>query len=240
MKVDKSLTVPLYSQVEKILEEKIVSGQWKEGYQIPTESELATILDVSNITVKRAIINLVNKEMLYRQRGKGTFVAKTITEKNIYKSAFFTMENETSSSHKMLDEKIKEAQPFVAKKLNIDSGNQVVSIKRLGTENGQPVSIEYTYIPLSIFPENDTNINEDDFVYDILIKVCRKQLKYSKNYFSGTIANEEEAKIFNIKLHTPLFVWERITYSLADEPLEYSKFIMNQDKEKYYLEVPLV
>lgn len=240
MKLDKTLSLPLYSQVEKMLEEKIVSGQWSEGHQIPTENELAKSLDVSNITIKRAVINLVEKGLLYRQRGKGTFVAKTLTEKNIYTSAFFTMENEVSSTHKTLEEKKEKADSSIAKFLNIEPGQQVLAIKRIGTEDGEPVSLEYTYIPEFLFLETSLmTIGENDFIYDILIKKCGQRLKYSKNYFSGTVANEEEANLLNSKLNMPLFVWERITYSTLDIPIEYSKFIMRQDKEKYYLEVPL-
>ncbi|WP_391206714.1 GntR family transcriptional regulator [Psychrobacillus sp. L4] len=239
MKIDKTGSMPLYSQVESILEEKIVSGQWSKGFQIPTETELAKSLDVSNITIKRAVINLVDKGMLFRQRGKGTFVTNTVMEKNIYTSAFFTMENEVSSSHEMLEEHKDIMYPKVAKTLNLPSDQKFFFIKRLGLEDGEPVSVEYTYLPQSFNPELLRDIKEDDFVYDILVKKCGIELKNSKNYFSGTIANEEEVALLNVDLNTPLFVWERITYSKSDEPIEYSKFVMRQDKEKYYLEVQL-
>lgn len=240
MKIDKFQSVPLYSQIEKILENKIETGVWPEGYQLPTENELAKSFEVSNITIKRAIMNLVDRGMLYRQRAKGTFVSKTFQEKNIYKSAFFTMENEVSSSHEMINKGIEKVSSAIAKKLNIDTHEQVVSIKRLGTEDKNPIALEYTYIPLFIFPDANPEIDEEDFVYDILIKQCKKKLKYSRNYFSGTVANQEETTLLDVEINTPLFVWERITYSILDEPIEYSKFIMKQDKEKYYLEVPLI
>ncbi|MED4925018.1 GntR family transcriptional regulator [Anoxybacillus geothermalis] len=71
MYIDKKLHIPLYRQVERVLEEKIKSDEWPIGHQLPTEQELADLFDVSTITVKRAIIELVNKGYLYR-----LFIAK--------------------------------------------------------------------------------------------------------------------------------------------------------------------
>ena len=52
MQIDKSLHIPLYRQVEQILEEKIITGQWEVGSQLPTEQELSDRFDVCTITVK--------------------------------------------------------------------------------------------------------------------------------------------------------------------------------------------
>ncbi|WP_083386981.1 UTRA domain-containing protein [Planococcus faecalis] len=64
-------------------------------------------------------------------------------------------------------------------------------------------------------------------------------LARSKNYFSAAVANEKEMKLLGVRSNTPLFVWERITYSTSGEPVEYSKFVMKQDKDKYYVELEL-
>src|SRR5699024_11397847 len=76
MKVNKDLSIPLYQQVKDYLKDKITSCEWEVGYQLPTEKELAAQFHVSNITVKRAVLELVNKGLLHRQSGKGTFVTQ--------------------------------------------------------------------------------------------------------------------------------------------------------------------
>lgn len=240
MKVDKSATTPLYSQVEVTLEEKIVSGQWEEGFQIPTETELAKSLDVSNITVKRAIMNLVDKGMLIRQRGRGTFVTGQKTEKNIHKSEFIKMDDQVSSEHDLLSNRFNETYPGIAKKLGKSPDTEFMFLERIGYEDGEKVSLEYTYIPQEIWPSNAPDINKDVFIYDVLKKTCGLKLKRSKNYFSGAVANEKELKLLGVRPNTPLFVWERITFSDEGEGVEYSKFVMKQDKDKYYVELDLV
>ncbi|KAB8127032.1 GntR family transcriptional regulator [Gracilibacillus oryzae] len=66
----------LYEQVYESLKEEIISAKYKIGDKIPSENELAEAFQVSRITSKKALEMLVNEGFVYRQRGKGTFVAK--------------------------------------------------------------------------------------------------------------------------------------------------------------------
>ncbi len=239
LKIDKSTAIPLYSQVESKLEDNIISGVWDVGYQLPTETELARLLDVSNITIKRAIMNLVDKGMLVRQRGRGTFVTGEQTEKNIHKSEFIRMDEQVSNSHDLLSKEYHKLNPSIAKKLEMTVDTEFVYLERVGYEDGEKVSLEYTYIPQKVWPEEELIVDENVFIYDVLKKVCGITLKRSKNYFSGAVANEKEVELLGVRQNTPLFVWERITFSHTDEAVEYSKFVMKQDKDKYYLELDL-
>ena len=60
----------LYSAIEADLRQKILSGQYKAGEKLPTEAELCEAFGVSRITVRRAIQNLVEDDMLRRYRRK--------------------------------------------------------------------------------------------------------------------------------------------------------------------------
>lgn len=66
---------PLYMMIQDYILDQIRKGNWKPDDQIPPERELAEQFQVSRITAKAAIVGLVNKGYLSRQRGKGTFVA---------------------------------------------------------------------------------------------------------------------------------------------------------------------
>lgn len=68
-------SLPLYAQIRQYIVEKIIEGTWKAHQQIPPERELAEQFSVSRITAKNAVVHLVNEGILYRHRGKGTFVA---------------------------------------------------------------------------------------------------------------------------------------------------------------------
>src|ERR1700687_1074433 len=66
---------PLYSRVETVLASEIIEKDLKVGDQLPTEDSLIARFEVSRITVRRAIQNLVSRGLVEIRRGKGTFVA---------------------------------------------------------------------------------------------------------------------------------------------------------------------
>jgi len=71
----KKNTVPLYFQLEQIIKSKILMGEFVPGEQISTDKDLCETYQISTITARQAILNLVNEGLLIRKQGKGTFVA---------------------------------------------------------------------------------------------------------------------------------------------------------------------
>ena len=80
--LDKSRPIPLYYQVKESLLEKIKSNQFKVGDLIPSESELQEEYNVSRITIRRAIQELVQEGHLHTVQGRGTFVSKPKVSQN--------------------------------------------------------------------------------------------------------------------------------------------------------------
>lgn len=68
--------LPLYQQIVQALRKQIASGELKSGDQVPTEAELSQQFGVSRITSKRALSELENEGLIYRIRGKGSFVSE--------------------------------------------------------------------------------------------------------------------------------------------------------------------
>jgi|SRR5690625_2988835 len=237
--IDKSISVPLYYQIQEILEDKILSGEWDEGYQIPTEKELSDYFDVSTITVKRAIHELVNKGLLYRIRAKGTFVAEALKEEDIFNLVTFGSEENEQSDHKILNSSVEEAEPNVLRKLSLKKGDLVIKLDRLKVEGSDGIAIERTYIVHDLLPNFSLKRFETELIYTIIREEPSVTLAKAKMYLSTTTATEEEGKLLKLKVGTPLIILERISYLETGQPIEYSKFIMRQDKAKYFFEVDI-
>lgn len=67
---------PLYQQVGNMIREKIMKRQLEAGAPLPPYRDLGKICDVSEITVRRAISELVAEGLLVSQRGSGTYILK--------------------------------------------------------------------------------------------------------------------------------------------------------------------
>lgn len=74
---------PLYLQLKEILCQEILAGRWREGEKIPTENELVDVYQVSRVTVRRAVSELVAQGRLVRHPGKGTFVSGVIMHNDV-------------------------------------------------------------------------------------------------------------------------------------------------------------
>lgn len=73
-RLSRSSPVPLYRQLASHLEDEIRSGRLLPGARLPSETELTRHYGVSRITLRQAVTELVRKQLLARQQGKGTFV----------------------------------------------------------------------------------------------------------------------------------------------------------------------
>lgn len=67
--------IPLYRQVSERLQRSIMAGEWRAGEALPTEDALCSKFSVSRITVRKALDELVDRHLVVRRRGVGTFVA---------------------------------------------------------------------------------------------------------------------------------------------------------------------
>jgi len=64
----------LYAQVANVLRQRIRSGQWAAGDQLPTLEELEREFHVARVTLRQALNLLEAEGMIWRRRGRGTFV----------------------------------------------------------------------------------------------------------------------------------------------------------------------
>ena len=71
-----STAQPRYAQIKEAIRRRISSGDWPEGFQIPSEHKLLEEFSVSRMTVHRALRDLTDEGLLTRVQGLGTFVAE--------------------------------------------------------------------------------------------------------------------------------------------------------------------
>ena len=66
---------PMYLQIMEQIRQRVAVGDWPPGKEIPSIRELALMLRVSVITVKRAYWELERDGIIVTQQGKGSIVA---------------------------------------------------------------------------------------------------------------------------------------------------------------------
>lgn len=82
----------LYPHIAALLRRRISVSEWLPGHQLPTLDDLVREFGVSRVTVRQAIGLLEAEGLVWRQQGKGTFVAEGVTS-----GPWFTLESDWSS-----------------------------------------------------------------------------------------------------------------------------------------------
>ena len=81
--IDRESRQKLYVQIYTILKEKITGREWTVGERIPTEDDLCKTYEVSKVTVREAIHELVREGYLNRQQGKGTYITDSLPHQGL-------------------------------------------------------------------------------------------------------------------------------------------------------------
>jgi multiple sugar transport system substrate-binding protein len=74
--IDQETPTPLYFRIKRWIESEITAGTYPVGAQLPPEPELCKHFNVSRITVRKSLQMLTQEGIIWRSRGKGSFVKK--------------------------------------------------------------------------------------------------------------------------------------------------------------------
>lgn len=163
---------PRYVQLRRRLEEGIASGILPPNSSLPPERELAEITDLSRVTVRKAIQELVREGLIEQRQGSGSFIREPVTrmEQSLKQLTSFTEDMtrrgmETTS--RWLERGVFMATPEEVAALDLAAGDQVSRIYRLREADGRPLALERAALPLDLLP-NPTEVSTS--LYDLLAK----------------------------------------------------------------------
>lgn len=140
----------LQYQLRNELYEKINSGEWGDGYQIPSEYELCEIYGISRMTVREVLKEMVQSHYLVRKQGKGTFVSLPSVEATLTSTYSLTEEMNlrgkklsfTFISLNLIDATASSKQLFELKE-----GEKVYELIRLRRVEGEVFAWERSIVP---------------------------------------------------------------------------------------------
>lgn len=140
----------------KIIIDKIKTGEIKNGEKLPTERSLSDMYNISRTTIREALKNLEHDGYIIRKQGSGNFVKLRPIQQNLIK--LYTLRNlfkEQGIKHSVhiLEFEFEIINEKEAEKLQLNPGDMAIRLVRLFLAADVPYSIEYTYLPLSIFKD---------------------------------------------------------------------------------------
>lgn len=228
---------PLYVQLMEELETSIRNGVYKPGDKIMTEAEMAREYGVSLITVRKAVGSLMEKGLVVRKQGKGTFVTKPKYSRNMKKLQSFTEMCEqmgVKPGARVLENRLIAADKKVADRLGIEPGSNVVYISRLRLADGEPVQVEKSYFPLkyAFLLEEDLN---DGSMFECLKEKAGAKVASSEKMIEVCRATAEEAALMDVKKGDYLLFVKSTAYDENGEPMYAGIQLINGDRFSLYV-----
>jgi GntR family transcriptional regulator len=238
---DQDNGLPLYQSVRQQLRADLEKGRWKPGDMLPTEAELARHFGLSVGTIRQAVLALVREGLLTRTPGRGTFVARFDTRGGF--GRFFRFRDEANtpleSSLRHLDTTLIAAgDPVVAARLQVAADTPLYRIRRMVLGNGQPITLNISYVDSTRFPELDTLSLDDQRLYTVLERRNGVVVLRAEEELRAGLPEESEAKELGISATTPVMIVERTAYSHHSAVVEWRRTIGRSDKFHYHISLP--
>lgn len=232
---------PLYLQVKDVLSENLAEGMWKPGDQLPTETELSKQFDVSEGTVRQAVMALVKEGRLKRRSGKGTFVSRPNFEHSFMR--FFRFRGNVNSRDPeygvaVFDIRARsDGDPEVRRALGLASNAKILSIHRAITQDGEVVCHYVSYLSNREFGDLSRGDLENAGLYDVLERKYGLHILRAVETLQARAAEAKDAEILGIQLGEPVIAIDRVAYTYGERVVEVRHTIGRSDKFRYQIQL---
>lgn len=225
--LDLNSTMPLYRQLQQAIESAIEHQIVDAGDFLPAERHLAQQLNLSRVTISKAMQALEKKGVEIRQQGVGTQIAKYLGYSLSHESGFTSQVIKAGGTvtTQWLLRTLTEAPADIAAKLGLAVGAQIAQLRRIRIANGQPVSFENNYIPSQYLPE-PAKLTDSLYALWESQGITFSQVQHKVKAIS---CNEEQANWLNSTVGAPLLFVRQTSTSKSGVIIEYSEIICRGD-----------
>ena len=223
----------LTEQAKATIKERILDGRYEDG-RIPSESDLATELGVSRTTIRDALSRLEFEGTVYRKQGSGTFVNRPSLQIKSRLEEIWSYEG-TLQAHGYTPSVtilgLDKVQPWPAlqEALALGPGTEVTALRKLFSEDEEPVIFTENFIPSHIVGEECETAKLRLPIYEFLSVCCQQNLNYYLSEIVPVLADEKLAEILHIEPATPLITFEEIGYNDENEPIVWARSCFRDD-----------
>ncbi|MFB4163819.1 GntR family transcriptional regulator [Alteribacillus sp. JSM 102045] len=238
--IDKSSPLPIYYQIQEMIRKKMDAGEWQPGDMLPSERIFAEEFEVSRMTVRQAITELVNEGLLRREKGKGTFVAEKKLEQTLQGLTSFTedMKARGFEPGNILNYfRVSEANSDTAKALNMKAGEKVYEMQRIRLADKEPMALETTFIHADLIKGLSEKVAGKS-LYSYIENEQNLKIGFANQTLESAIAAEKEAELLGIQAGDPILWISRMTHLQDGTPFEYVKSAYRGDRYKFSIHMP--
>ena len=219
--LDESSAQPLYQQLQRALRGAIENGSIGPDDALPPERDLAEMLGVSRITVRKAIDELVEDGLLIRKQGSGTFVSNRV-EKNFAKLTSFSEDMRARGREPRsvwMNRAAGTVTPEESLTLRSSPGTPVFRFHRIRYADDAPMAIEYATVIASCL----TSLDEvESSLYEALERTGNRPVRALQR-LRAVLLTADQAKLLKAQEGEAGLLVARVGYLKDGRAVEYSQ-----------------
>jgi GntR family transcriptional regulator len=224
IELNRDAPTPLYLQLQARLRAMIRTGDLPGGVALPSERVLCEQLDMSRMTVRRAVEALVEEGLLERRHGSGTYVRPERVRQAIDRVLGFADEmrllGKEAGSRLVEFSRIPAPLP-VARALRIDEGTEVSRVVRLREADGRPLALQTAFLPPRFEPFTLEQLLANGSLYATFAAVYGVSPHAAHQTVTARLPSEEEARLLQIDVRSPVLATERTTVDADENVIEH-------------------
>ena len=217
---------PLWMQAVEAIMRDVDSGKLRSGMRLPAERDLCQQLRISRVTLRKALLNLVDDGVLTSSHGRGWYVAGTAESAprrrdwpNRWESFTETARRMgLTSSSRVLRKEVSPATLDEAEKLGVAPGTRVFRLGRVRLLDGVPIAVDDSTVPVDLVPD----IDQADFTVASLYKQVLDagvELVRAECSIEARAAGDELAGLLGMRVGDPVLLMNQVAVNNADRPI---------------------
>lgn len=231
---------PLYLQLKRWIEDAVRRGAIKPGDALPSERDLAARVDMSRVTVRKAVQHLVREGVLVQRHGSGTYVAPqpNRVEQSLSQLTSFT---EDMARRGMivrsvwLDRGVYAPSPEETVTLGLSSSDNVSRVSRLRISGDTPLAIERASLSASVLPDPEAIGTS---LYAHLERSGHRPVRAIQRIRAVSL-EDEDAKLLEVSPGVASLHIERTSYLPSGRVVEFTRSIYRGDTYDFVAELRL-
>lgn len=221
---------PRYMQLSRHIAGLIRQGALEPGAQIPPERDLSDLAQVSRVTIRQAVAQLVEEGLLEQRRGAGTFVRPPPQKMEHTLSALLSFTEYMrargmTSTSRILRRGIFLPTPDEQVALGLAQATRVARVERIRSADGVAIALEYSSLPLDILPDPEV---VETSLYDVLRAGGTAPTRAVQRINAVNIG-AEEARLLNLAEGTAVLRVDRTAYLPSGRPIEFTRGLYRSD-----------
>ncbi|MEX3009836.1 GntR family transcriptional regulator [Hoeflea sp. TYP-13] len=231
---------PLYLKLRNRVEQAISDGLLNDGDALPSERDIADLADVSRVTVRKAVQDLVKDGILTQRHGSGTFVSKPVArvEQPLSRLTSFTEDMSRrgwNARSEWLTRGVFVPSPEEMVTLGLAPGDEVVRIDRLRIADEMPLAIERASISTQMLPSAD---EVETSLYAALDVYGFRPVRALQR-ISATNLRAEDAQLLGLEPGDAGLRIERISYLESGRVVEFTRSLYRGDAYDFVAELTI-